>query len=82
MLQQIEQRGAVLSADVDEQRAGVGGGPAVVHVVERMIESVEQQVANCPEWGERQMRRRRCLAEQLEEFPIVGDRTGDALVDR
>ena len=57
-------------------------GPAVVHVVERMIESVEQQVANRPEWGERQMRSRRCLAEQLEEFPIIGDRMGDAFVDR
>ena len=81
-LQHLEQLGTVLSADVDEQRAGVGTRPTVVHLVERVIESIEQQVSDCGERGQRQMRSGRCLTEQFQRRSIVGHRGGDAVVDR
>ena len=69
-------------AQIEEQRTGVGIGPTAVHVAERVLEPVEQEVAHGSERRQRQVGGGRCLPEQLEHLPVARHRLGHSLVDR
>ena len=77
-----EELGALGPAQVEEQRPGVGVRPPAVHLAQRMVEAIEQEVAHRSERRRRQVRGRRRLPEQLEHLPVARHHVGDALVDR
>jgi len=77
-----QQRVALLQAQVDEQRAGVGVGLARVDGGQRVVEPAEQEVVHGGEQQHRVVALGRRLGDHLQHGFARGDGPADAVVER